>query len=73
MPNDLTIDLSQTAPRDYQRTIEAALNRAGRADVIDRIRARNPRDMVEVLIMLPDDVLVRFWRTDDEQAATRAD
>jgi hypothetical protein len=57
----MTINLSQTDPRDYLRDIERALCTAGRLAAVAAIHSGRPRDLAELLILLPDDVELRLW------------
>lgn len=57
----MTINLSAVDPRDYQREIERALTKSGHIAVAEALHGAHPRDLAEVLAMLPDDVEIKLW------------
>lgn len=64
----MTIDLATTEPRDYQREIERALTKAGYVAVAEALHSSRPRDLAEVLAMLPDDVEIKLWEVSNANA-----
>jgi hypothetical protein len=61
----MTIDLATTDPRDYQREIERALTKGGHIAVAEALHGSRPRDLAEVLALLPDDVEIKLWEVAD--------
>ena len=57
----MTINLAAVDPRDYIREIERALTRGGYIVVAEALHSAHPRDLAEVLALLPDDVEIKLW------------
>lgn len=57
----MTINLATVAPRDYLREIERALTQDGRLAAVAALISARPRDLAEVMVLLPDDVYIRLW------------
>lgn len=62
----MTIDLTKTDPRQYQVEIERALTHAGYIAVAEALHGKRARDLMEVLVELPEGVEIKLWETNDE-------
>ena len=56
----MTITLPLPLPRDWLHQIEAALTIANYAAVAEALHSHHPRDLAEVWVLLPEDVVLRF-------------
>lgn len=56
----MTINLTSVHPREWQREIERALTNGGYIAAAEALHSARPRDIAEVLVMLPDDVQIQI-------------
>lgn len=65
----MTITLPLPLPRDWLHQIEAAPTIANYIASAEALHARHPRDLAEVWVLLPEDVVVRFegWEASDAE------
>jgi len=56
----MTIILPLPLPRDWLRVIETALTNGRYIAVAEALHSARPRDVAEVLALLPEDVEIRY-------------
>jgi len=65
----MTITLPLPLPRDWLRIIDAALTNGNHIAVAEALHSARPRDVAEVMALLPDDVLISFQEVPSGQSA----
>ena len=61
----MTITLPTDSPRTWQHVIEVALTRGGYIAVAEALHSARPRDLAEVLVLLPADVNIAWEEAND--------
>ncbi len=69
----MTITLPFPLPRNWLTLVENALTSKNYPAVAEALHSARPRDLAEVWVLLPDDVLITFEEVRDGQAITRPD
>jgi hypothetical protein len=63
----MTITLPLPLPRDWLRLVETALTRENYPAVAEALHSARPRDLAEVWVLLPEDVVISFEEVSNGQ------